>query len=766
MEYKNNSVLNEVIDVSNAFYNYSNIFFHMARIHKMNENTGSGLIVWERYGYKVRTSFNQISMPFERITSWEFPDEYGQDKVLPFDISFVSDRVLRLRLSAARPLEDRRKKSLMMENLDECTWSAKCAEREVEYSSTNGSCSIEYDPLSIKIKGKEGKILLQTINIEDKMSMVNCEPMPTTFVRCTDDLKRYMAISFRIKPDEAFIGCGESFTDINKRGQKLNLWMCDPKGTMNRSMYKPVPLYISSEGYGIFVHTSAPVTLDLGHSYSAAQTIYVGESLVDLFVFLGTPYEILREYTHLTGKSPVPPLWSFGLWMGRISYFTQKEVMDVAKKLRDNKIPCDVIHIDVGWFEVNWRCNYEFSKSRYPNPKEMMQKLRDDNFRVCIWQMPYFNPNNSLYEIIVEKGYAITDSDGNLPTEDAIIDFSNPEACKWYQGHLKKMFNMGASSIKADFGEAAPLNGAFHSGKSGAVEHNLYPVRYQKAIYDAGRQAGVDFMIWARSGWAGSQRYPIHWGGDSETSNDGMASSLRGGLSLGASGFTFWSHDIGGFVKKSSPELYLRWLAFGMFTSHARCHGHPPKEPWEFGQEFVNSFRKIVETRYSLMPYIYSEAVTSSCDGLPLLRALSIDYPEDPLVWNIDNEYLFGSSLLVAPIFYDKEESRYVYLPKGNWIDFQTGMAYTGGRGYIIKHEELPIIILVKDGSLIPHVPVALSTQDIDWSKIYWNAYMVDKRSGEYELFVPGGDNKKYVFNISDHDDSINVIQGDRNYED
>ncbi len=762
MGYKNKSLLNEVIDVSSIFYDPYNILFHMARIDEMDENKGSGTIKWERYSYKVRTSFNQISMPFERATGWEFPDEYGQDKILPFDISFISERVLRLRFSAEKKLEDRNLKSLMLDSLSDCKWEAESRKDEIEYNSSKGSCCIKYDPLSFEIKDSKGKTLIRTINIEDKVSLVNCDPMPTTFVRCTDDLMRYMAISFGMKHDEAFIGCGESFTRLNKRGQKLNLWMCDPKGTMNRSMYKPVPFYISSEGYGIFVHTSAPVTLDLGHSYSSAQSIYVGEAKMDLFIFLGSPKEILDEYTRLTGRSPVPPIWSFGLWMSRISYFSQEEVLETARKLREFRIPCDVIHIDTGWFEVNWRCNYEFSSTRFPEPEEMIRELREDHFKVSIWQMPYINPNNKLFAPMVEKGYAVTDSDGNLPSEDAIIDFSNPDACNWYQDILSKLFDTGVAAIKADFGEAAPLNGAYRSGRSGAVEHNLYPLRYHKAIYDAGRRSGRDMMIWARSGWAGSQRYPIHWGGDSETSNGGMASSLKGGLSLGASGFSFWSHDIGGFIRKSPPELYLRWLAFGMFTSHARCHGQAPKEPWEFGTEFMNGFRKIVEARYSLMPYIYSEAVAAAACGIPMLRALCIDYPDDPLTWDIDSEYMFGSSMLVAPIFEDNGESRYVYLPEGNWIDYQTGIGYPGGRGYTIWHGELPIIILVRDGSVIPHVPAALSTEEIDWSAVYWKGYVMDRKAAGYQLCIPGAACKRLVFDLTACAEGVEIIYGKR----
>src|ERR671911_2410957 len=396
---------------------------------------------------------------------------------------------------------------------------------------------------------------------------------------------------------------------------------------------------MSSRGYGMFVHTSAPLTLDLGHSYDEANVIYLGDDVLDLFVFLGSPKEILSEYTTLTGRSPVPPLWSFGLWMSRITYKSEAEARDVAKKLREYEVPCDVIHLDTGWFEEDWRCDYEFSTSRFDDPQKMISDLREQGFHISLWQIPYFTPKNKLYEEVLDKGYAVLDADGRTPTEDAILDFSKPEVVTWYGEKLKSLLEMGVAAIKVDFGEAAPRTGSYASGKSGFYEHNLYPLRYNKSAAEASRDVTGESIIWARSAWAGSQRYPLHWGGDAEVTNSGMAATLRAGLSFGLSGFTFWSHDAGGFVRRAPRDLYRRWLAFGVLTSHTRAHGEPPREPWEYDEALVEDFRRALGMRYALMPYILAQAKDSSAKGFPLLRALFFEYPEDPTSWTIDDQY-------------------------------------------------------------------------------------------------------------------------------
>jgi alpha-D-xyloside xylohydrolase len=354
-----------------------------------------------------------------------------------------------------------------------------------------------------------------------------------------------------------------------------------------------------------------------------------------------------------------------------------------------------------------------------------------------LWQLPSFVSGNVLFDEIVEKELAVLDGEGNLPTDDAMLDFSKPETVSWYQEHIARLLRMGIGAIKVDFGEALPLNGWFASGKSGYYEHNLYPLRYNQAVADVTSEVAGEAIIWARSGWAGSQRYPVHWGGDAENTDYAMAGSLRAGLSLGLSGYSFWSHDIGGFVKPPHEELYSRWMPFGMLTSHSRCHGAPPKEPWAFSDSFVEAFRESVELKYRLMPYVYAQAARSSEQGFPMLRTLFFEYPDDPTSWLIEDQYLFGTDILVAPLFEEGSDRRKVYLPPGTWIDYQKGDVYQGGQWHTIVAGSIPVIMLAKDGAVIPLAGIAQSTDRIDWSNIELKVFHAGTSTAEGIFCLP-----------------------------
>ncbi len=323
-----------------------------------------------------------------------------------------------------------------------------------------------------------------------------------------------------------------------------------------------------------------------------------------------------------------------------------------------------------------------------------------------------------------------------MPFEDAVLDMSNPAAVKWYQGKLENLLKIGVGAIKVDFGEGAPINGIYASGKSGLYEHNLYPLRYNKAVAEITKKTTGDSIIWARSAWAGSQRYPLHWGGDAENTDSAMAAELRGGLSFGLSGFTFWSHDAGGFVDKAPRDLYRRWMAFGVLTSHTRSHGAPPREPWEYDEALTEDFRRALNLRYSLMPYIYAQAQDSAAKGFPMLRTLFFEFPADETSWQIEDEYMFGSNLLVAPIFEDGKNSRKVYLPPGTWFDYQTGKIYEGASWHKIAAGEIPIILLVKNHTVLSFVKPAQNTAEIDWNDIELKVFSSDKEniSGVFAL--------------------------------
>ena len=712
----------DLVDVALEFARPEQVHFLATRVAGFDPATGRGTLQWERHVRQGSLNFNKVDAGLTRGAATEFPGtEYDRDPALPFRIEFVTPRTVRIRMST-RQVEPEvifpDSLSLMLAGpvpVDR-SWRMTRTDSAITWTGAHGRVRLALDPWSIEIHDARGRLLTRTQRQGQPASFTPYTPF--SFVRRARDLGRATAAVWELAPQEHVYGFGESFTRLDKRGQRVVAWLRDGMGSQSPVQYKAVPVFLSSRGYGMFVHTSAPVTFDVGAAFDAHHAIYGGDELVDLFVFLGAPKDVVSEYTALTGRSPVPPLWSFGLWMSRITYKTEAEVREVARRLRAEKIPADVLHIDTGWFETDWRPDFLFSPTRFEDPAKMMRDLREMGFRVSLWQYTYFTPKNPLWREIVDKGLHVTDAGGRLPAEDAVLDFSDPQAVAWYQEKLAGLLRMGVSAIKADFGENAPEEGLYASGRTGWYEHNLYPVRYNAAVDAVTRRVTGESVIWARSAWAGSQRYPLHWGGDAENTNQAMAAQLRAGLSMGLSGFTYWSHDVGGFVQRAPRDLYRRWLPFGVLTSHTRTHGAPPREPWEYDAALVEDFRRAVGLKYALMPYILAQARLSSERGWPMMRALFFEYPDDPTSWLVEDEYLFGPDLLVAPLLADSATSRPVYLPPGTWVDYQSGRAYEGARWVEIAAGEIPIVLLVRGGAAIPHVAVAQSTAAIDWRTV------------------------------------------------
>jgi alpha-D-xyloside xylohydrolase len=731
-------VLGDPLDVSTDFQKMEQVYFIGNRVVNFDAASGAGTLEWARYLRSTTLSFNKIDVVLGKGRSTEFPGtEYDENPALPFSLTFVSPRTVRLRISSrAQPLTDTPSLMLLTNPARDTSWKVEQTNDAVTYTSPYGRVKLIKNPWHVEFYDASGKLLTRTQNINDPHTYFT--PIPFSFIRRGKDLSRAIAATFQLSPDEKIYGCGESFTRLNKRGQKIVAYTRDGMGVQNEYMYKPIPFFLSSNGYGMFAHTSAPVTFDFGKTFDQHNVIYTGDETLDLFIFLGNPKEILSEYTALTGRSPVPPLWTFGFWMSRITYKSEDEVRNVAAKLRQYRLPSDVIHLDTGWFETDWRSNYKFSTSRFRDPAKMIADLRKQGFHVSLWQYTYFTSKNEIFKEALDKGYVVRNEGGQLPFEDAVLDFSNPETVKWYQGLLANLLKMGVGAIKVDFGEGAPANGLYASGRTGLYEHNLYPLRYNKAVAEITKEITGDSIIWARSAWAGSQRYPLHWGGDAENSNSAMAAELRGGLSFGLSGFTYWSHDVGGFVDRAPRDLYRRWLGFGVLTSHTRAHGAPPREPWDYDEALVEDYRRALELKYSLMPYIYAQAKDSSEKGFPMLRTLFFEYPNDPTSWFIEDEYLFGSDLLVAPLM-EEGKSRKVYLPPGQWIDYQTGKTYGGAQWQEIAAGQIPVILLVKDHAVIPHAKVAQSTAEINWNDIELRVFSSDNAQASGLFALPQG---------------------------
>ena len=727
-------------DQSGDFSDLSNTYFLADSLASFDVAKGEGQLNWKRYRLSPRQAFNLNGYWPVRMHTLDFPDtEYDNDPNLSFKIDFVSPRCVRIRM-ATSPIQAPRSdsESVMLAGPVPATsaWKGVSDGKTIAYRTEYGSIEIQKYPWRIVLKDKHGKVMTQTRHIIDNDSS-QVKLLPFSFIKRGSDNSRSINPVLTIAPGERIYGCGESFGALNKVGQKVQIMVTDPQGPETDGQYKPVPFFFSNRGYGIFMHTSAPVTADFGASYIGADRLFMADEQLDMFVFFGEPKDILNEYTNITGKSPMLPLWTFGTWMSRITYFSQEEGLDIAKKLRQHKIPSDVIHFDTGWFGVDWQCDYEFAKDRFKDPKGMLDQMKRDGFHTCLWQLPYFTPKNRFFREIVDGGMAVRNAAGSLPYEDAVLDFTNPKTVSWYQSKIEGLMKLGVATIKCDFGEAAPYDGFYHNGRGGLYEHNLYPVRYNKALWEqVERSHPGEGVIWARSAWAGSQRYALHWGGDAATTNTGMLGDLRGGISFGLSGFSFWSHDMGGFVTASPEDIYRRWLPFGFLSSHTRAHGAPPTEPWLISESFTKAFRQAAEMKYRLMPYVYAQAKDCTERGLPMVRALLVEFPDDPGAWLVEDQYMFGSQILVAPLL-ESGDSRTVYLPRGKWIDYQSGKVYEGGY-QTIKVGEIPCVILVRDGSLIPHAPLAQRTDQIQWDKVELKAYKADAKKCQGLLFKPG----------------------------
>lgn len=741
-------LMNQPLDMSTDFRDLSNTLFFADHLESFDAKSGEGLVNWKRGHLMPRQAFNTNGAQPRKMRMLDFPfTAYENDPNLKFKIDFVTPRTVRIRMLTT-PVEPKPAATIMLakEPGRDGSWKVTETNDKIIYSSDYGTIQINKNPWRIVLKDKAGRILSQTAALSDADS-TQVKYTPFCFVKRGSDNARRINPVFTLTADEMIFGCGESATGLNKAGQKVNLFVTDPQGPETDQMYKPIPFFMSNRGYGMFMHTSAPVTCDFGATYIGLNKMFMGDENLDLFVFFGEPKDILDEYTDLVGKPGMPPLWSFGTWMSRITYFSEKEGYDVAANIRKNKYPCDVIHFDTGWFDVDWQCDYKFSENRFQNPQQMLKDLRSQGFHVCLWQLPYFTPKNRYFSELIEKDMYVKNGNGELPYEDVVLDFSNPETVKWYQDKLAGLLNIGVSAIKVDFGEAAPLNGIYASGKSGWYEHNLYPVRYDMAVSEITKKLHNENIMWARAAWAGSQRYPLHWGGDAATTNTGLLGTLRAGLSFGLSGFSFWSHDMGGFVKSTPEDLYCRWIPFGFLTSHTRAHGAPPTEPWLYDSKRVQDvFRKSAEMKYRLMPYVYAQAKECTEKGLPMLRALFVEFPDDPGAWKVDDEYLFGSQILVAPLLESGMTGRTVYLPEGKWIDYQTEKVYEGG-WHRIEAGSLPIIMLVRDGSVLPHLKLAQSTAEMDWSKMSLKVYSADKKQAEGLVCLPA-DNRIQVVKV------------------
>jgi len=512
---------------------------------------------------------------------------------------------------------------------------------------------------------------------------------------------------------ETVYGLGERFTPWVKNGQVVENSNRDG-GTACEQAYKSVPFYMTSRGYGVLVNEAGPVSFEVASEKTArVQFSREGESLDYLVIQGPTPKDVVQRLTALTGKPALPPAWTFGLWLTTsfTTNYDEATTTSFIDEMKRRELPLSVFHFDCFWMrEFQW-CDFEWDTRQFPDPQAMLARLRGRGLKVSLWINPYVAQKSRLFAEGAREGYFIKRTDGRTWQTDlwqpgmAIVDFTNPKAVAWYQGHLRRLLEMGVDCFKTDFGERIPDTGVmYHDGSDPVEMHNLYPLQYNEAVFNLIREVrgDDDAVVFARSAYASAQRFPVHWGGDCWSTFESMAESLRGGLSLTTCGFGFWSHDIGGFEGNPPPAVYKRWIQFGLLSSHSRLHGSSfYRVPWLVDEESCDVLRVFTHLKHRLMPYLYAKAIQAAETGVPVMRSMMMEHPGDPACTTLDRQYHLGESLLVAPVFDESGEVDF-YLPEGTWTHLLSGQVRAGGRWYREKHDFMGLPVYVPGNTVLP----------------------------------------------------------------
>ena len=527
-----------------------------------------------------------------------------------------------------------------------------------------------------------------------------------------DDEETYIRQMLSLSVDEKVYGMGERFTPFIKNGQRVDIRNEDG-GTSTYQSYKNIPFYVTTRGYGVLVNHPEEVNFEVATEMVTRTQFSVKGSYLDYFIINGPSMkEVLTRYTDLTGKPSLPAPWTFGLWLSTsfTTNYDEETVMSFVNGMLDRGIPLRTFHFDCYWMkEFHWS-NFVWDDRVFPDPEGMLKRIKAKGLNICVWINPYIGQESVLFDEGMKNGYFIKRTDGSVWQWDmwqpgmAIVDFTNPDACRWFQDKLEVLLDMGVDCFKTDFGERIPdKNVMFHDGSDPLKMHNLYTYLYNKCVYEllCRKRGKEDAVLFARSATVGGQKFPVHWGGDCWSDYESMEESLRGGLSLLMSGFGYWAHDIGGFENTSTADVYKRWVQFGLFSSHSRLHGSSSyRVPWVYDDEAVDVVREFTRHKAKLMPYIYKNAVETSVSGIPMMRSMVMEFEKDRTCPYLDKQYMFGDSILVAPIF-NEEGLGSFYLPSGKWTDFFTGEVYEGEKWYEKKYDYLHLPLFVKENSIV-----------------------------------------------------------------
>ena len=521
----------------------------------------------------------------------------------------------------------------------------------------------------------------------------------------------YMRQQLNIGVGELLYGTGERFTPFVKNGQTVEIYNEDG-GTSTEQAYKNIPFYISNKGYGVLVNHPERVSFEFGTENVTKAAFSVEGGSLDYFFFNGpTMKDVLTRYTALSGKPSLPAPWTFGLWLSTsfTTNYDEATVMSFIDGMLDRGIPLRTFHFDCFWMKAFHWTDFVWDEKVFPDPAGLLSRIKAKGLNICVWINPYIGQESILFAEGMEKGYFIKRPNGDVWQWDmwqpgmALVDFTNPEACKWYQDKLEALLDMGVDCFKTDFGERIPVNCVYHDGSDPKKMHNYYTYLYNKVVFELleKKRGKGEAVLFARSATVGGQKFPVHWGGDCWSDYESMEESLRGGLSLLMSGFGFWAHDIGGFEHTSTADVYKRWVAFGLLSSHSRLHGSQSyRVPWLYDEEAVDVVRTFTKLKASLMPYLYRTSIDTSRSGVPTMRSMVLEFTEDKNCYYLDKQYMLGDNLLVAPIFNDESMGSF-YLPKGTWTDFFTGETVDGGIWVEKKYDYLHLPLMVRPNSIV-----------------------------------------------------------------
>ncbi|MCP2002095.1 alpha-D-xyloside xylohydrolase [Buttiauxella sp. JUb87] len=510
---------------------------------------------------------------------------------------------------------------------------------------------------------------------------------------------------------ETVYGLGERFTALVKNGQTVETWNRDG-GTSTEQSYKNIPFYLTNRGYGVLVNHPECVSFEVGSEKVSKVQFSVAGEYLEYFVIDGpTPKAVLDRYTRFTGRPALPPAWSFGLWLTTsfTTNYDEATVNSFIDGMAERNLPLHVFHFDCFWMKAFQWCDFEWDPVTFPDPEGMLKRLKARGLKICVWINPYIGQKSPLFREGMEKGYLLKRPNGAVWQWDkwqpgqAIVDFTNPAACDWYASHLKRLVRMGVDCFKTDFGERIPTDVVWHDGSDPQKMHNHYAFIYNELVWNVLKQelGDEEAVLFARSASVGAQQFPVHWGGDCYANYESMAESLRGGLSLGMSGFGFWSHDIGGFENTAPAHVYKRWCAFGLLSSHSRLHGSKSyRVPWAYDDEACDVVRHFTQLKSRMMPYLYRQAAQAAEFGTPMMRAMMLEFPDDPGCDYLDRQYMLGDSVMVAPVFSEAGDVQF-YLPEGRWTHLLNNQQAQGSRWHKEQHDFQSLPVYVRDNTLL-----------------------------------------------------------------